>query len=187
MFTKPVILSVGRLAPVKAFDRIVRIHARLLSQGVENHLVILGEGIERQKLEQEINRLGVSTSTFLTGHVQNVLPWLKQAAVLALCSIYEGFPLAVLEAMHAGLPVVSMDCPSGPRELLDDGRAGILTPNGDEEAFLSALAKILSRPDLREHYAEQGRIRAAQYTPERIVPRWESLFEKVISSHARRN
>ena len=113
MRSKPVVLAIGRLAAVKAFDRLIRAHASLLEQGVDHHLVILGEGPERQRLEKEAARISVHTTTFLPGHIDKIFPWLRAATVFALCSHYEGLPVVLIEALSAGLMVVAMDCPSG--------------------------------------------------------------------------
>lgn len=182
IFAKPVVLGIGRLAEQKAFDRLIRAHAALLARGLDHHLVILGEGPERPKLEAEIQRLGVAETAFLPGQVTNVHDWLAYATVFALCSRYEGFGLVLLEALSCGTPAVAVDCPSGPREILQDDWAGVLTPNGDEVTFQAALERLLTSPKLRRVYAERGRERAKYYSPERIVPKWEALLTQVAGS-----
>ncbi len=184
MFSKPVVMGIGRLVEEKAFDRLIRAHADLLARGIENHVVILGEGPLRPALEEEARRLGVRDSVFLPGHVIDVPGWLRQATAFALCSKYEGLPLVLLEALACGIPTVAMDCPSGPRAILQDGWAGLLTPEGDEAAFQEALARLLTSEEQRTRYAARGKERARHYTPERIVPQWEALLERVISGNA---
>jgi glycosyltransferase involved in cell wall biosynthesis len=179
VFAQPVVLGIGRLDVQKAFDRLIRAHATLLAKGIMHHLVILGEGSQREFLEAEIRRLGVQDSVFLCGHVVDVPRWLAHASVFALCSKYEGLPLALLEALACGVPAVAMDCPSGPREILQDGADGLLTPEGDELAFQEALARMLTSPELRAEYATRGRQRAEHYSAERIIPMWESLLARV--------
>ena len=180
IFRRPVIMGVGRLdLRSKAFDRLVRIHARLLASGIAHHLVILGEGPDRPALEQEIARLGVGETVFLPGHVDNVADWLAHATVFALCSRYEGFALVLLEALAAGVPAVAMDCPAGPREILRDGEAGVLVPEGDETAMQAAIAQLLLDPGLRARFIQAGLTRARDFTPEYIVPKWEALLQEV--------
>lgn len=180
IFRRPVIMGVGRLdLRSKAFDRLVRIHARLLASGIAHHLVILGEGPDRPALEQEIARLGVGETVFLPGHVDNVADWLAHATVFALCSRYEGLPLVLLEALAAGVPAVAMDCPAGPREILRDGEAGVLVPEGDETAMQAAIAQLLRDPGLRARFVQAGLTRARDFTPEYIVPKWEALLREV--------
>ena len=176
VFSRPVVLSIGRLSEQKAYDRLIRTHASLRRKGVEHHLAILGEGPERDRLETLAAQLGVADTTFLPGHVHHPRPWLHSATVFALCSLYEGLPLVLIEALQAGLPVASMDCPAGPREILDGGKVGILVPAGDEAALESAIARLLADPALRATYAARGKEKAKAYAPETIVPRWEALL-----------
>lgn len=180
-FREPVLLTVARLAPQKALDRLIRAHRDLLDRGLHHHLVIAGTGPERQALEAEAARLGVSATTFFAGHVENPTPLYRRAAVFGMCSRFEGFGLTLLEAMTVGLPVVAMDCESGPREVLDGGTAGVLTPDGDERAFADALARLLTDQTARRHYAAAGQLRAAEYTAERVMPQWEELLLRVAT------
>lgn len=178
-FRRPVLLTVARLAPQKALDRLLRSHRSLLDRGIEHHLIVVGTGLEKVALETEVARLGVESTTFFAGHVDDPTPLYQKATVFGMCSRYEGFGLTLVEAMTAGLPVVAMDCESGPREVLDGGTAGVLTPDSDEDAFTEALAHLLTDDTARSHYAVAGRARAATYTPERIVPQWEELLLRV--------
>jgi glycosyltransferase involved in cell wall biosynthesis len=180
IYRRPVIVGVGRLdLTSKAFDRLVRIHAGLLANGIAQHLVILGEGPDRPTLEQEIARLGVGETVFLPSHVNNVADWLAHATVFALCSRYEGFSLVLLEALAAGVPTVAMDCPAGPREILLDGKTGVLVPEGDENAMQAAIAKLLADSGLGAQFAQAGLVRARDFAPENIVPKWEALLQEV--------
>jgi glycosyltransferase involved in cell wall biosynthesis len=179
VYTKPVIIGVGRFVTQKAFDRLIRAHAALRAQGGDQHLVLLGDGPQRETLHQLVRELDVERSVFMPGHVQDVRPWLDHATIFALCSNYEGLPLVLLEAMQAGLPVVSMDCPSGPREILDGGRFGVLVPDQDEVSFQRALAHLLQSPQEREKFSMLGKIRVEHYSADRIVPLWENLLLQV--------
>lgn len=181
IFAKPVVIGIGRMVEQKAFDRLIRAHAELRRQGLAHHLVLLGDGPLREAHTAQAAELGVADTVFLPGHVDNVVDWLCHATVFALCSRYEGFSLALLEALHAGVPTVAMDCPSGPREILQDGRVGRLVPADDEAAFTQAIAELLCDPVRRTHYSALGRLRAQDYTPERIVPRWEALLHDIIT------
>lgn len=185
IYALPVVISVGRLVEQKAFDRLIRAHARLRRQGLACHLVLLGDGPLRAQLVAQASALGVADTVFLPGHVDNVADWLAHATVFALCSRYEGFSLVLLEALHAGVPAVAMDCPSGPREILQDGRVSRLVPADDEAAFTQAIAELLRDPAQRVHYAALGRQRAQDYAPERIVPRWEALLHDILARWGR--
>ncbi|UHD16892.1 glycosyltransferase [Thiocapsa bogorovii] len=180
-FSKPVVLSAGRFQSQKAFDRLIRAHAVLRGEGLDHHLVLLGDGPLRAALMDEARALGVQDSVFFPGHKADVSAWMAHACVFALCSRYEGFGLVILEALVAGTPVVAMDCPSGPAEILDDGRYGILTPHDDEAAFSAAIGRLLRDAGLRKALSNLGRERAEDYKPEKIVPQWEVLFDEISS------
>jgi glycosyltransferase involved in cell wall biosynthesis len=187
IFEKPVVAGIGRLAYEKAFDRLIRVHAALRNQGLDHHLLILGEGPLRRALVDQANALGISETVFMPGHVTHVAAWLSHAAAFALCSRCEGFSLVLLEALSCGVPAVAMDCPAGPREVLDGGRYGLLVPDGDEAAMNAALGRLLRDANLRAHYAELGKERAKHYSAERIVPQWEVLFEQILTEQGRRD
>jgi glycosyltransferase involved in cell wall biosynthesis len=107
-------------------------------------LIIIGEGEDRSKLQELINQLNLSQHIYLLGYQVNPFPWILAAQLFILSSKSEGFGIALVEAMVLGKPVISTDCPDGPREILLDGKCGILVPVGDTEQLASAMNKILS-------------------------------------------
>ena len=138
----PVILGVGRLARQKDFPTLVRAFALVRAQ-TEARLVILGEGAERANLENLILKLGLEEDALLLGLVPNPFPYMKRAGVFVLSSAWEGLGNVLVEALACGCPVVSTDCPSGPREILHGGVYGELVPVGDIEAMAAAILKVL--------------------------------------------
>ena len=138
----PVILGVGRLTKQKDFATLIRAFAHL-NQHYSAQLMILGEGEDRAKLESLVRTLDLEQQVSLPGFVDNPFPYMKQASVFVLPSCYEGMPNALLQAMACGTPVVSTDCPSGPREILEDGKWGQLVPVGDVEAIAKAILASL--------------------------------------------
>ena len=141
----PVVLSVGQLTPVKAFHTLLRAFSRLAQQ-TPARLLILGEGPERGALESLVRSLGIGDKVAMPGFEPNPYPYMARAKVFALASEFEGFGVVLAEALALGATVVATDCPSGPREILDDGRRGSLVPVGDVEALASALAAALDSP-----------------------------------------
>jgi glycosyltransferase involved in cell wall biosynthesis len=117
-------------------------------------LIILGEGRDRVALEQLAAREGVGTDVALPGFQSNPYAWLSRARLFVLSSAWEGSPNALTEAMALGVPVVSTDCRSGPRELLDGGRYGRLVPVGDVDALAAAMLETLERPPPAETLTE---------------------------------
>ncbi len=141
----PVILGVGRLERQKDFPTLVRAFATLRT-GRRCRLVLLGEGAWRGRLMAEAAAGGVADDVDLPGFQPNPYPFLASARLFALSSAWEGSPNVLTEAMALGTPVVATDCPSGPREILADGRFGPLVPVGDAPALAAAMAAVLDDP-----------------------------------------
>ena len=148
----PVVLSVGRLAPVKDFPALVRAFARVRAVR-EARLLILGEGKDapetarrRAELMVLAAELGIGCDVELPGFAPNPLAYMARAAVFVLSSTWEGFGNVLVEALACGCPVVSTDCPSGPAEILDRGRYGRLVPVGNDAAMAEAILATLDAP-----------------------------------------
>lgn len=142
----PVIVGAGTLAPWKGFDDLIRAVRILIDSGRAVRLVILGEGSSRPALEALIRELRLEEHVRLPGRTDNPLAFFARADVFALSSHVEGMPNVLVEAMMAGCTPVSVDCPTGPRELLQEGRYGYLTPMRDPAGLAAGLAKGLDHP-----------------------------------------
>lgn len=134
----PVVLSAGRLCEQKDFPTLLRAFAQVRAH-TRSRLVILGEGPERLSLERMASDLGLRASVLLPGFVANPYAYMARAATYVLSSKWEGLPTVLIEALACGAPVVSTDCPSGPREILQDGKYGRLVPVGDADALAQAI------------------------------------------------
>jgi glycosyltransferase involved in cell wall biosynthesis len=141
----PVILGVGRLTPAKDFANLIRAFTEVRRQR-KARLIILGAGQEGDGLEALARELGVANDVALPGFRPNALAYMRAAAVFVLSSAWEGLPTVLIEALAAGTLVVSTDCPSGPREILQDGRLGALVPVGDAGALAKAIVHALDKP-----------------------------------------
>ena len=141
----PVILGVGRLTPQKDFPTLIRAFAQVRHRHVAR-LIILGEGGERPALEALVSQLGLTDDVELPGFRENALAFMAGSAVFVLSSAWEGLPTVLIEALAAGTQVVATDCPSGPREILQDGRLGALVPVGDPAALAQAIIDALDQP-----------------------------------------
>jgi glycosyltransferase involved in cell wall biosynthesis len=141
----PVILGAGRLTRQKDFFTLVRAFAEMRRQRTVR-LIILGEGEDRPALEALVRELGLADDVALPGFRDNALAYMAGSAVFVLSSAWEGLPTVLIEALAAGARVVSTDCPSGPREILQDGRLGALVPVGDAAALAAATLDALERP-----------------------------------------
>lgn len=141
----PVILGAGRLTAQKDFSTLVRAFAEVRRRQPAR-LIILGEGPERTAIDALARELGVADDVALPGFQENALAYMARSAAFVLSSAWEGLPTVLIEALAAGTRVVSTDCPSGPREILQDGRLGALVPVGDAAALAAATLEALERP-----------------------------------------
>lgn len=172
----PVIIGAGRLEYAKHFDLLIKAHAELLARGIQQELMILGEGSERPRLESLINDLAVNDTVSLPGFQANPFAIMQQATVFVLSSRYEGLPGVLLQALALGLPVIATDCPSGPAEILESGRYGLLVPSGDLPAMTDAIEKVLADHSLAGFLSALGKERADHFRPEVNIPAFEKLL-----------
>jgi glycosyltransferase involved in cell wall biosynthesis len=170
----PVILGVGRLHRQKDFPTLIRAFAQLRARRPAR-LIILGEGELRPALEALVCSLGLDDDVELPGYTDNPYAWIARASAFALSSAYEGTANVLIEALACGCPVVSTDCPNGPREVLEGGRYGALVAVGDAAAMASAIESVLDNPPDREAL----RARAALYDRDANIDRYlQVLLEK---------
>ena len=150
---RPVLVAAGRLAPWKGFADLIRA-MKELSGRRQARLIILGDGPLRSELEDLIVKLGLTAVVRLQGYVENPLKFFAHADVFVLSSHVEGLPNVLIEAMMCGCTPVSTDCPTGPREVLQDGKYGYLVPVGDPVAMAAAVEQALCHPIPRNLLAE---------------------------------
>jgi len=142
---QPVILAAGRLTPPKDFTTLIRAFA-LVRKERPARLMILGEGKDRARLEALVRELGLEKDVALPGFVDNPYKYMRRAAVFVLSSKWEALPTVLIEAMACGCPVVSTDCPSGPAEILENGKWGRLVPVQSPEPLAKAILDTLEHP-----------------------------------------
>lgn len=169
------ILAVGTLKDIKDYPLLFRALAKV-RQSVDARLLILGEGRARPSLEAWLASSDIADFVEMPGFVPDTAPYFAHADLHVLSSMGEGFGNVVVEALDAGTPVVSTDCPSGPAEILDDGRYGRLVPVGDADALSTAIIEAVSEaPDrdaLRARAREFSIDRAADLYLDLLLPDW---------------
>ena len=138
----PLILAVGSLTLQKDYPTLIDAFAQLRRRRACK-LLILGEGSQRETIEKAVVSHGLEQDVSLPGFVSNPYAYMRRASAFALTSKWEGLPTVLIEALYCGLPVVSTDCPSGPREILQAGRFGQLVPVGDASAIAHALQRAI--------------------------------------------
>ena len=158
----PIILGIGRLTEVKNFDLLIKAFAKYIEKtnSSKAHLIILGEGPEREKLEKLINELQLNDRVSLPGFVSNPCAILSKANLFVLSSRFEGLPTVLVEALACACPVVSVDCESGPKEILNNGEYGILIPNNnnDEECLAEAIERGLTTEWNKQKLQDRAKI-----------------------------
>lgn len=174
------LLAAGRLTYQKGFDVLINAFSLLVRQGVDLDLVIAGEGGERSALLRLAAQLGVAERVRLVGHTPDLEGWMTAAFAFVLSSRYEGFPNVLLEALACGTAAIATDCPSGPREILDSGAAGLLVPCEDPAAIAHAVMTLHTDPDLRARLRRLGPGLVGRFSIDAVVSRWESLMRRAV-------
>jgi glycosyltransferase involved in cell wall biosynthesis len=178
----PVFVAIGRLVWPKNFEMAIESFAAFRRK--ENgRLLIIGDGPLRLELEQRCVELGVAEEVDFLGFQPNVIAYMRRASALILSSVYEGFGNVLIEAMAAGTPVISTDCPHGPRELLCNGRFGTLVPVGDTGALTDAMTNALSTSS---DMLERARIWASAFTDATAAGHYAALFNRLLETQKRR-
>jgi len=175
-----VVLAVARLHAQKGLGDLLRAAAEL----PEARFALAGEGPERARLEAEAGRLGVGDRVRFLGRRADVPELLAAADAFVLPSLYEGSPLAVLEAMAAGLPLVATAV-GGTGELVADGESGLLVPPRDPPALARALRRLLAEPETRERLGAAARRRAEAFTAAATAGRVMALYERLLGPGGR--
>lgn len=174
--TSQVVLAVGRLTYAKGFDVLLDAWAKVIRRHPDWRLVIVGDGEEREALQAQQLRLGIEHSVEMPGATNNVSEYYRQASIFCLSSRYEGFGLVLIEAMSFALPVVTSDCKTGPRELVDDGINGLKVPVEDATSLAAALVRLIEDRSLSAQLRAQGRAFAQGMTIPAVIPKWEHLL-----------
>jgi glycosyltransferase involved in cell wall biosynthesis len=176
------VVMVARFAPPKAQDQLLRALAPVKDRRWVLQLV--GDGPTRTSAERLADRLGMSDRVMFLGERTDVAKLLAQSHVFVLASNWEGFPLTVLEAMRAGLPVVASDV-GGVDEAVVDGETGFLVPRGNIEALRERIVRLIQSPALRLSMGKAGRIRyEQQFTVERMLQQTRSVYHDVLAAPA---
>lgn len=173
--TSNIVLAVGRLASQKGFDYLLQAWVKVVEAAPEWQLKIVGEGEEREDLNQFIIDNDLSGNVELVGNTHNVAQYYEQAAIFCLSSRFEGFPMVLLETLSFGLPVVSFNCDTGPEEILKD-TGSTLVNCYDTELLAKGLIALINDADLRESISLKSKQKAMQYQSEQIMINWKLLL-----------
>lgn len=178
------VIAVGRLDYQKSFDRLIEawtlVKKDKTSEGWQ--LDIFGQGEWKGMLEEMIQSRGLSGSAKVNAPSADIASEYAGSSILAMTSHYEGFPMVMIEAMSAGIPVVTFDYKCGPRDIISDGVDGLIVSDGDCRAFADALLRLMSNDKLRLQMGGEATKVVERYSESCVMAMWMSLFERLINN-----
>ncbi len=171
---KPYIVAAGRLVRQKDYPTLIRAFHQI-HQKIPHDLLILGQGPLEKDIRKLLQELSLEDRVVLPGYCQNLFPVFKAADLFVLSSIYEGFGIVIVESLAVGTPVVCTNCIGGPKEILENGKYGKLTPVGDDKALAQAITQTLKSPLSPEILKK----RAADFSLKRIANQYLEIVEDI--------
>lgn len=181
IFEKKVIINTGRLSYQKGQNLLLESFSKIKNRN-EYNLVILGEGNLENELKEQAKYLGIEKDVYFLGFQKNPYKFLKKADIFVFPSRFEGFPNALAEAMACGLPIIANDCPSGPKEILED-QYGLLIKNiDDEENVINKLIEYMEELDneyIKMEYRKKSLERIKVFKKENIIKNWERIIKEI--------
>ncbi|MGL4733027.1 MAG: glycosyltransferase family 4 protein [Fusobacteriaceae bacterium] len=172
------IISVGRYTHEKGYDLLVEVWKKIEKKNREWRCEIYGSGEDLDRLNLKIDEYGLKNIRF-NPPTQEILEKYLESSIYVMTSRNEGLPLVLIEAMSCGLPVVSFDCPCGPRDLIEDGENGYLIPVNDIELMSEKILDLIHDHEKICRFSENGRKKASEYSEEKIMEKWKKLFTEI--------
>jgi glycosyltransferase involved in cell wall biosynthesis len=173
--------SIGRLSPEKGYDILLKAISEVSESVPDIRLVILGEGGEREFLEAEVERFGLKEKVLMPGYVANASRFLPLFKVFVLSSLTEGLPMAILEAMRAGVPIIATRVGGIPEVLERSGEAGVQVKPIDSEAIAAGVIKIKGEPDYRNRIIVNGKLVVEQnFSSERMANKYSAMYAEML-------
>jgi glycosyltransferase involved in cell wall biosynthesis len=176
--TEKRVVAVGRYVYQKGFDLLLQAWATVERKHLDWQLAVFGDG-DRTSYEQQIRDLEIDDRRcHLNGPTLDIQQEYVNSSLFAFCSRFEGFGMVLVEAMACGLPVISFDCPCGPKDIVRDGEDGLLIENGNVDAMAAAMTSLMSDDALRLSMSRAGKKNVQRFSMERIALRWKAIFEE---------
>ncbi|MGN1215380.1 MAG: glycosyltransferase family 4 protein [Candidatus Cryptobacteroides sp.] len=176
------VIAVGRLDYQKGFDRLLDAWSLVTKDGRfgDWRLDIFGQGEWREMLEWKIELLDIEKSAKLNEPVKDIAGEYLRSSILVMSSHYEGFPMVMIEAMSAGLPVVTFDFKCGPRDIVDEGRNGLIVKEGDISALADAMMALMASPEDLGRMSAEARKVTEKYSEEKVMGKWLTLYKDLL-------
>ena len=176
------VIAVGRYVYQKGFDLLLQAWAKIEKLFPDWELAIYGMG-DRSSYENLAQQLGINMNRcHLNGSTQNIRKEYLESSLFVFSSRFEGFGMVLIEAMACGLPVVSFDCPCGPKDIVSHDEDGLLVPSGDIDKLANAMSQLMDSYELRHQMAKNAICNVRRFQIDEIADRWQLLFEDVLNS-----
>lgn len=175
------VIAVGRYVAQKGFDRLITAWQKVVEKHPDWMLKIYGDGHLREDLHQQIVDLGLTESCFLEHSIADVADKFSESSISVMSSRFEGFGLVIIEAMSCGVPVVAFTCHCGPRDIITDGKDGLLIEDGDIAGLAAGINHLIEDEELRKKMGVEARHRATEYKLDVIGRQWIKLFESLLT------
>lgn len=177
--TEKRVIAVGRYCHEKGYDHLLKAWAEVQHLCTDWRLDVYGDG-DRTAFEKMLDDYQIDRSRCaLNGRVSDVQSEFVRSSLAVCSSRFEGFGLAIVEAMACGLPVVSFDCPWGPRSIISDGEDGILVENGNVEQLVAAMVRLMREPEVRETMGKRASVNVQRFSMEAVAREWKDLFDSL--------
>lgn len=171
------VIAVARLTPSKQLDRLIATYAASQLPQLSIKLVILGEGEQKVALQQLVVKLNMQDDVCIKGFVPNPYPYIKKAKFMLQSSLFEGFPMVLIESLALQTPVIAFDCESGPSEIVDDYQNGRLIPPQDFEALKEAMNEMVLDTEKTVFYTKNSKTSVSSFSKNNIMQQWVKIFE----------
>lgn len=176
---KKQVMAAGRIAPVKAFDELIHIWAMIQDEFPEWELHFFGDDYldTQSRLEELIQKYRLENQIKFKGSVSDLRQVMQDYSIYSMTSATECFPMVLLESLSVGLPVVSYDCPNGPRNIIRDGEDGFLVENKNREAFAESLKSLMRNQELRKQMSAKAKENSKRFSFEVVMNEWKKLLK----------
>ena len=176
------IISAGRLEYQKNFSSLILAFKIVAEEFPDWNLEIYGDGSERSRLDDMIEKLNLKNNVFLKGKCENLQERMLKASVFVMSSRFEGFPMVMLEALSCGLPIVTYDFSSGPKDILENGNDGYIVSLGDETSLANKIIELIKNEKNRKKMGENAYLKAMKFHKDIIIKQWMDLFDALSKS-----
>jgi len=173
----PTFVTVGTVYPQKGYDRLLNVHKKLIDEGLQHQLLIIGDGYDFDTIQNQLDTLGLQNTAKMLGFSSNPYPYMKKADFYIMSSRHEGFPTIIAEALILNKPISATDI-SGIRDLLQDGKLGNITPNS-EEGIYEGMKKFLTDKNITEEYKKQVSETELPFVLEKSVEHLQKIIDEV--------